>query len=86
MTTHPAVAEAAVAGQPDARWGAVPVAFVVPEAGTRPDPQDLQRHCRERLAAYKVPVRVELVEALPRNAFGKVQRHQLRERLSLVAP
>jgi O-succinylbenzoic acid--CoA ligase len=86
LTDHPAVAEAAVVGQPDARWGAVPVAFVVPEAEARPDPQDLQRHCRERLAAYKVPVRVELVKALPRNAFGKVQRHQLRERLSLVAP
>ena len=86
LSEHPAVAEAAVAGQPDARWGAVPVAFVVPLADVRPDPQELQRHCRERLAAYKVPVRFELVEELPRNAFGKLQRHRLRERLSAVAP
>jgi len=83
LTVHPAVAEAAVVGTPDHRWGAVPVAFVVPAAGARPEPQDLQRHCREQLAAYKVPVRFEIVESLPRNAFGKIQRHALRERLAV---
>jgi O-succinylbenzoic acid--CoA ligase len=86
LTAHAAVAEAAVVGQPDPRWGSVPVAFVVPAAGAQPDREQLRRHCRERLAGYKVPVRVEIVEELPRNAFGKVQRHVLRQQLGTPAP
>lgn len=85
LVAHAAVAEAAVVGAPDDRWGAVPVAFVVPAPGVRLEPEDLRRHCRARLAAYKVPVRIEIVEDLPRNPIGKVQRHVLRGRLSAAA-
>lgn len=81
LAEHDTVAEAAVAGAPDDRWGAVPVAFVVAAEAAEVDPDALLSHCRDRLAAYKVPQRVEVVAALPRSAFGKVLRHELRRRL-----
>ncbi len=70
----PGVEDVAVAGVPDERLGEVPVAFVV---GTV-DAEALAAHCRERLAPYKVPVRFEPVEALPRNEVGKVLLRELR--------
>jgi len=79
LEAHPSVAEAAVVARPDPRWGAVPVAYVVPTSGATPDPDGLERHCRDRLAGYKVPASYTLVASLPRNAFGKVQRHLLQE-------
>jgi O-succinylbenzoic acid--CoA ligase len=82
LTAHPDVAEAAVIGRPDDRWGAVPVAFIVPMSGATPAGADLGRHCRERVAGYKVPVSFKCVDELPRNTFGKVLRHRLQEQLS----
>jgi fatty-acyl-CoA synthase len=79
LHAHPAVNQAAVVGAPHPRWGEAGVAFVVPARGARAGPDDLRAWCRERLAAYKVPVRVLLVDELPRNATGKVLKGPLRE-------
>lgn len=78
LVRHEAVSEAAVIGVPDERLGEVGQAFVVPRTGAQPDPDELIAWCRERLAGYKVPRRVLLVDALPRNATGKVDKKLLR--------
>ena len=70
------VREAAVVGRPDAEWGEVPVAFVVAEGGAL-DEAALLAHCGRELARFKVPAAIRLVESLPRNALGKVQKHLL---------
>lgn len=77
LAAHPSIREAAVFAVPHERWGAVPAAAIV-TAGEPPDDEELARHCAERLARYKVPVRFERVHELPRNAFGKVLRRELR--------
>lgn len=77
---HPAVAHAAVVGAPHPRWGESGVAFVVPAAGAGLDPASLLDFCAERLARYKVPTDVVLLDELPRNATGKVLKAPLRER------
>ncbi len=69
--------EVAVGGREDSDYGERPVAWIVPAAGS-PTMQELRRFCRERLAGYKVPVAFEFVDALPRSAVGKVQRHALK--------
>jgi acyl-CoA synthetase (AMP-forming)/AMP-acid ligase II len=73
----PEVAECAVAGIPDERLGEVPWAFVVPRVGATVDAGALEALCREHLAPYKVPVRFEPIDALPRNEVGKVLLREL---------
>jgi fatty-acyl-CoA synthase len=73
---HPAVADAAVVGVPDERWGEVCVAFVVLEAPV--SDEDLRRHCVERLARFKVPKAFHVVDELPRNSMGKIQKSELK--------
>lgn len=75
---HDAVLEAAVVGVPDDHWGETLLAFVVPRPGCALSPVDLERHCRDRLAGYKVPKRFATIAALPRNAAGKVLKNDLR--------
>ncbi|WEB38712.1 AMP-binding protein [Streptomyces yunnanensis] len=75
---HPAIADVAVVGAPDERLGEVGVAFVVPAEGAAPDPGELTRWARARLANFKVPRRYHLVPELPRNAGGKVVKGELR--------
>ncbi|MFM5954423.1 MAG: AMP-binding protein [Novosphingobium sp.] len=71
------VAEAAVIGVPDERWGEVGRAFVIPRAGASLSEDQVIAHCRARLARFKVPVRVVITDAIPRTASGKVQKHLL---------
>jgi malonyl-CoA/methylmalonyl-CoA synthetase len=77
LIAHPGVAEVAVAGLPDEEWGEVVTAFVVP-AGDPPPAEDLVAHAAGQLAPYKCPRAVHFVESLPRNALGKLLRHELR--------
>ena len=77
MTEHPCVSQCAVVGLPDPEWGEAVTAFVVTDGRHVTEPLLLQ-HCRQRLAGYKTPKRVEFVDQLPRNAMGKVQKSQLR--------
>ncbi|RPH70282.1 MAG: o-succinylbenzoate--CoA ligase [Myxococcaceae bacterium] len=75
LATHPAVAEVAVVGRPDPRWGQVPVAVVVPRPLASPaELRDLRAWARARLAPFKVPAEVLPASALPRTAAGKVDR------------
>jgi malonyl-CoA/methylmalonyl-CoA synthetase len=80
LLEHPAVAEVAVAGVSDDEWGEVVAAWVVPtrDAAGRPPPGELSEFAAERLARFKCPRRIVYVDALPRNALGKVLRHELR--------
>jgi acyl-CoA synthetase (AMP-forming)/AMP-acid ligase II len=80
MLGHPDVAQVAVVGAPDERLGEVGVAFVVPTAGSTIDANELMAWCRDHMANYKVPRRVEVVDALPLNASGKVLKFELRDR------
>ncbi|MFD5322843.1 acyl-CoA synthetase [Streptomyces sp. NPDC127092] len=78
LYTHPAVAETAVVGLPDDRWIEAVTAFVVPRADVTED--ELLAHAREKLAHFKAPKRVFLVDELPRNASGKILKRELRDR------
>ena len=76
LVQHPAIAEVAVVGEPSDEWGELVVAVVVP-AGDERDPDALLAFAAEHLAPYKRPRRIRYVDALPRNALGKVVRAQL---------
>lgn len=82
LGSHPGVLAAAVVGMPDEKWGERVVGFVVPAAGSKVEPAELTAHCRERIAGYKVPKEIHLVESLPLTASGKVQKASLRERFT----
>jgi long-chain acyl-CoA synthetase len=76
---HPAVKECAVVGLPDELKGEVVAAFVVPHAGARVDGATVEAFCRERMAAYKVPRHVHVVDAIPKSPTGKILKRVLRE-------
>ena len=80
LLAHPDIAQVAVVGVPDERQGEVGCAFVVPTAGSRPDPQEIVAWARDNMANFKAPKYVHVVDALPLNASGKVLKFELRER------
>src|SRR5438270_5289102 len=82
MLANEDVAQVAVVGVPDQRLGEVGAAYVVPKAGKTIDPDQLIAWCRERMANFKVPRRIEVVDSLPLNAAGKVLKYRLRDELA----
>ena len=79
MLANDAIAQVAVVGVPDERMGEVGMAFVVPRPAATPRPEELIAWCRETMANFKAPRYIEIVDALPLNATGKVVKYQLRE-------
>lgn len=80
IAEHPAVADVAVVGMPDARLGEVGHAFVMPKRGSAVTPEELIAFCRDRMANYKVPRRVSIVDEFPRTPSGKIQKFRLAAR------
>jgi malonyl-CoA/methylmalonyl-CoA synthetase len=78
LRDHPAIAELAVVGLPDEVWGDRVTAFVALRPGATLTLEELQCHARDRLAPYKLPRELRMVEALPRNAMGKVMKGVLK--------
>lgn len=78
LAAHESVAEVAVIGTSDDLWGERVVAVVVPAPGVVPDLADLEAHARQHLAGYKIPRRYVVTDELPRNAYGKVVKRELR--------
>jgi long-chain acyl-CoA synthetase len=82
LADHPDIAEVAVVGLPDPRWGEAVVAVIACRAGRVITLDHLREHCRGRIGGFKVPKRAEMIDALPRNGSGKVLKHVLRSRYS----
>lgn len=79
LMSHPSVLEVAVVGVPDQQWGERPKGFVTVKAGAEVDGEALIAHVRERIAHYKAPREVEVIEELPKTATGKIQKFRLRD-------
>jgi long-chain acyl-CoA synthetase len=77
----PNVREAAVVPKPDEKRGEVPIAFVSPTEGAKLEPNEILRFCRDRLADYKIPREIRIIDSLPRTATGKIAKLELKKHL-----
>ena len=82
LAEHPAVADVAVVGRPDATWGEAVHAVIIPAAGPTPSAAEIMAWCRDRLAHFKCPKSIEFAEVLPRTTTGKVLKRELRSRFA----
>lgn len=80
LATHPAVLESAVVGAAHPTLGEVPVAYVVAHPGAHPTVEELLAHCSVGLMKVKVPARLDVLDSLPRNPVGKIDKPELRRR------
>ncbi|MFC9767213.1 long-chain-fatty-acid--CoA ligase [Rhodococcus jostii] len=80
LVSHPAVLEAAVIGVPSEKWGERPKAFVVTKPNAQVTPDELRSHAATRMAKFKVPDVIDVIDALPKTSTGKIQKFQLRDR------
>jgi len=78
LMNHPGISDAAVVGKPDAKWGEIPVAFVVKKADANVTAEVIIAHCRKNLAAFKCVKEVHFIQAIPKNSLGKVLKKELR--------
>jgi fatty-acyl-CoA synthase len=78
---HPAVAEAALIGEPHEKWGEVGLMIVVLEEGQSASEDELKAFCQGKLARYKIPKRVVFTDALPYSPYGKVMKIELKRRI-----
>jgi fatty-acyl-CoA synthase len=81
IVSHPAVMECAVVAMPHDHWGERPKAFVVLRPGAAASGEEIIDHVRSRLAKFKAPDEVDIVEALPKTSTGKIQKYVLREQV-----
>jgi len=84
IADYPGVTAVAVVGQPDEHWGEIVVTFVTVASGAVVEQEALRSFCRERLASYKVPAVVTVIDEMPLNASGKILKRELRARLGPV--
>jgi acyl-CoA synthetase (AMP-forming)/AMP-acid ligase II len=85
LASDPAVLEAAVVGMPDDKWGEVVVAFLQPRPGMTIDLESVKDLCKQDLSPYKRPISLTVLESLPKNAVGKLDKRALRDRESAVS-
>jgi acyl-CoA synthetase (AMP-forming)/AMP-acid ligase II len=78
LLSHPNIADVAVVGAPDDRWGEIVMAFVVKQPGSELTADDVVAHCREKIASYKRPRAVTFIDALPKLPNGKIEKFKLR--------
>jgi fatty-acyl-CoA synthase len=79
LATHPGIADVAIIGVPDAKWGEVGRAFIVLRAGATLTLEDVHAHCGDFIARYKFPRSLVIVDSLPRNTTGKISKAELRK-------
>ena len=79
LLDHPAIRECAVVGLPDVEWGELTAAAVTLRAPQTLDLETLRHWCRDRLSFYRIPCRLLVVDSLPRNAMGKVNKPEVRK-------
>lgn len=82
LGAHPAVSQCAVIGYPDEKFGERGCAFIVPVSGKDVDVQELRQLCVQKVAAYKVPDRFEVVDTLPMTPAGKIRKSELKTRIA----